>query len=507
MTENLHLLLPEFLLASLAIVVLVIDLVLPREHKNLLAWISVLGLGGLLALALVLLWGENLSLYGGLVRVDAYSLFFKVLFMVLGGVVILGSADYVKKYLRSPGEFYSIVLFAVLAMIVLSSAIELLTAYIALELMSFSFYIMVAYARNNPKSNEAGVKYILIGAFSSAILLYGISLLYGAVGVTRFVDIEAQISAALRDTGSITPTLWIGLGLILVGLGFKVAAVPFHMWAPDTYEGAPLPVTAFLSVGSKVAAFALMLRLFGQAFAPSIDQWQALVAVLSAITMTTGNLVAIAQRNYKRLLAYSSVSHVGYMLMGIAALSTIGSEALMLYLVGYAVTTMTVFVGFIAFFNMTGREDISDLGGLADSHPFFAAAIAIGLLSLSGLPFFAGFTIKFYLFTAAATEDLLWLAGLGIFNSLISLYYYLMVVRQMYIEPAPAWAQEVREVAVAHNPGPAEGNPGNPGPASPSLLITGLLALLVLGVFFVGVYPFPLLEAIKAATGALLPAG
>ena len=504
MTENLHLLLPEFLLASLAIVVLGIDLVLPEKHKNLLAWISVLGLGGLLALALVLLWGEDLSLYGGLVRVDAYSLFFKVLFMVLGGVVILGSADYVKKYLRSPGEFYSIVLFAVLAMIVLASAVELLTAYIALELMSFSFYIMVAYARNNPKSNEAGVKYILIGALSSAILLYGISLLYGAVGVTRFADIEAQISAALRDTGSITPTLWIGLGLILVGLGFKVAAVPFHMWAPDAYEGAPLPVTAFLSVGSKVAAFALMLRLFGQAFAPSIDQWQVLVAVLSAVTMTIGNVVAIAQSSYKRLLAYSSVSHVGYMLMGIAALSSIGSEALMLYLVGYAVTTMTVFVGLIAFFNMTGREDISDLGGLANSHPFFAAAIAIGLLSLSGLPFFAGFTVKFYLFTATAVEDLLWLAGLGIFNSLISLYYYLMVVRQMYIEPAPAWAQEAREAAVAHNPGPAE---DNPGPASPTLLITGVLALLVLGVFFVGVYPFPLLEAIKAATDALLPAG
>jgi len=501
MTENLHLLLPEFLLASLAITVLAIDLFLPEERKNLLAWVSVAGLAGLLALALVLLWDKDILLYGGLVKADAYSLLFKTIFFVLGGVVILGSADYVKKYLRSPGEFYAIVLFAVLAMSVMASAVELLTAYIALELMSFSFYTLVAYGRNNPKSNEAGVKYILIGAFSSAILLYGISLLYGAVGVTRYAEIETAIAAAMVDTGSVTPTLWIGLALILVGLGFKIAAVPFHMWAPDTYEGAPLPVTAFLSAGSKVAAFALILRLFGQAFLPSIEQWQILVAVLAAITMTVGNVVAIAQHNFKRLLAYSSIGHVGFMLLGIAALSSIGAEALMLYMVGYAITTMAVFVGLIAFFNMTGREEISDLGGLADSHPFIAASIAIGLFSLSGLPFFAGFTIKFYLFTAVATEGLLWLAGLAMFNSLISLYYYLTVVRQMYIEPAPVWAQES---ALAHNPGSEQGNPGN---GSPSILITGVLGVLVLGVIFVGVYPFPLLQAIKAASSALLPAG
>lgn len=507
MTENLHLLLPEFLLASLAILILVIDLILPGAQKHLLAWFSVLGLVCLLALTVVLLWGENISLYGGLVKVDDYSLFFKLLFMVLGVVVILSSTDYVRKYLRSPGEFYSIVLFAVLAMIILASAIELLTAYIALELMSFSFYILVAYARKNPKSNEAGLKYILVGALSSAILLYGISLLYGALGVTRFVEIESQIAAALRDTGSVTPTLWVGMGLILVGLGFKVAAVPFHMWAPDSYEGAPLPVAAFLSVGSKVAAFALMLRLFGQAFAPSVDQWQALVAILAAMTMTTGNLMAIVQRNYKRLLAYSSMSHVGYMLMGIAALSVIGSEALILYLVGYAVTSMTVFVGLIAFFNMTEREDISDLGGLADRHPFLAAAIAIGLISLSGLPFFAGFTIKFYLFTAVATEGLLWLAGLGIFNSLISLYYYLLVVRQMYVEPSPAWVNEEQGPEMAADTEDGHVELGKSSSTSPSLLITAVLVALLLGVVFIGVYPFPLMQAVKAATNALLMAG
>ena len=291
------------------------------------------------------------------------------------------------------------------------------------------------------------------------------------------------------------------MALILVGLGFKVAAVPFHMWAPDTYEGAPLPVTAFLSVGSKVAAFALLLRLFGEAFMPTIDQWQLLVAVMAAITMVLGNVVAIAQRNMKRLLAYSSIGHVGFMLLGIAALSQIGAQSLILYMVGYAVTSMAVFVGLIAFFNVTGRDDIADLGGLADSHPFLAAAIAIGLFSLSGLPFFAGFTIKFYLFTAAATQGLLWLAGLAMLSSVISLYYYLTVVRQMYIEPPPAWAMEEAE----DEEDTAEGEP--PSRGAPSKLIVTVLAALTLGVIFVGIYPFPLLQAIKAATGALLAAG
>ena len=501
MTENLHLLLPEFLLAALALLVLGIDLFLPERQKHLLAWLSVAGLIGLLVLAMTMLWGKDLSLYGGLMKTDAYSLLFKGFFYVLGGVMILASVDFVKKHFRSPGEYYAIVLFAVLAMSIMAASVELLTAYIALELMSFSFYILVTFGRNNPKSNEAGIKYILIGAFSSAILLYGVSLLYGAVGVTRYDEIAAALTSAMANADAFSPTLWVGLALILVGLGFKVAAVPFHMWAPDTYEGAPLPVTAFLSVGSKVAAFALLLRLFGEAFMPTIDQWQLLVAVLAAITMVLGNVVAIAQRNMKRLLAYSSVGHVGFMLLGIAALSNIGAEALILYMIGYAITSMAVFVGLIAFFNMTGRDDIADLGGLADSHPFIAAAIAIGLFSLSGLPFFAGFTIKFYLFTAAATQGLLWLSGLAMLSSVISLYYYLMVVRQMYIEPAPAWAMEESE----DDESEAEEAAGSHG--KPSKLIVTVLAALTLGVIFVGVYPFPLLEAIKAATSALLATG
>ena len=521
LTSNLHLLLPEFLLAALALVVFAVDLILPAKRKYLLAWLSVAGLAGILALALALLWGEDTSLYGGLVLADSYALFFKSFFFILGIVIILSSVDYVGKYLSHPGEYYGIVLLSILAMNVMAASAELLTAYIALELMSFCFYIMASYARDNPKSNEAGIKYILIGAFSSAILLFGISMLYTTVQATRFVDIYSF----LAEASDVSPALWVGMALILVGLGFKIAAVPFHMWAPDVYEGAPLPVTAYLAVGSKAAAFALILRLFSEAFLPSVDDWQIIVAILAAITMTVGNLVAIAQHNIKRLLAYSSIGQVGFLLVGIAALSDmwltptngviLASNGVMLHLVGYAFTNMAVFVAVIAFYNMTGKEEIADFAGLADRYPFIAAAMSIGMFSLAGMPFFAGFTTKFYLFAAAANEGLLWLAGLAIMNSLISLYYYLVVIRQMYIRPAPQ-PQREPSPAGAHNPGEGPGTSDihsdpsheeewkNP---SPSPLIIAVLVVMVLGTFFVGVYPFPIVEAIEAATSSLLPIG
>ena len=520
LTENLHLLLPEFLLAALAFLVFAIDLVLPSDKKNLLAWVSVTGLVGLLALTLVLLWGEDTPLYGGLVKADAYALFFKSFFMVLGIFIILGSVDYVGKHLSHPGEYYGIVLFSVLAMSIMAMSRELLTAYISLELMSFSFYILASYARDNPKSNEAGIKYVLIGAFSSAILLFGVSMVYSSIGVTRFDDINSQLVAAVGGVTDVSPALWVGLALILAGLGFKMAAVPFHMWAPDIYEGAPTPVTAYLAVGSKAAAFALVLRLFAEAFLPAYNDWQIIVAVLAALTMTVGNLVAIAQHNIKRLLAYSSVGQVGFLLLGIAALghvtddgrlvlSTLASNGIMLHLVGYAFTNLAVFFGVIAFFNMTGKEEIADFAGLADSHPFIAAVMAMGMFSLAGLPIFAGFVTKFYLFSAAAREGLLWLAAIAIVNSLISLYYYLVVIRQMYILPA-AVPEEELEPASAHNPHPLSPSPrgrggaGNEGP-SPTPLIIGVMAVMLLGMIFVGIYPFPIVEALDAATAAIIP--
>ena len=288
-------------------------------------------------------------------------------------------------------------------------------------------------------------------------------MVYGVLGVTRFDD----IAGALASAGDLSPALWVGVALILVGLGFKVGAVPFHMWAPDVYEGSPFPITAYLAIGSKAAAFALVLRLAAEGFVPAADrwdQWQIILAVLAGVTMLVGNLVALAQRNLKRLMAYSSIAHVGFILAGVAALSSdsvLASNGIMLYLVGYSVTNLVVFAGLITFFNTTGREMITDLAGLADRQPFLAASIAMGLFSLGGLPVFAGFAIKFYLFTAIADSGFLWLAGLAIFSSLVSLYYYLQVIRQMYIQP-PWAAPEDNPEKAPEGTAPVDGPGGGP---------------------------------------------
>ena len=441
MNNNFLLLLPEFIVTGLAFVVLTLDLFLPERRKWVLPFVAVAGLAVALVVSLAYLWGVNDSLYDGVVRIDGYALFFKAFFIALGGVVVLVSVDFVRRNLEHPGEYYGILLFTVVAMMLMAASGELLTAYISLELLSFGLYVLVAYDRYNPKSNEGATKYILLGAFSSALLLFGISQVYGLLGTTRF----DEISRALAAADALSPGLILGIALIVAGLGFKVAAVPFHMWAPDAYEGAPIPITAHLAVGSKAAAFALILRLFAEAFMPIVEQWQVLLIALAVITMLLGNLVALAQRNLKRLLAYSSVGQVGYLLMGVAALAAMGdgsvelshlaSNGIMLHLVAYAVTNMAAFLCLAAVFNITGRDDIAGMAGVARRAPLVGMVFAVSLFSLAGLPIFVGFTSKFYLFNAAAAQGLLWVAGVAIFASLISLYYYLMVVRQLYIEP------------------------------------------------------------------------
>ena len=516
LTDNLDLLTPEFALAGLAFLVLAIDLFIPDDKKHWLAWLSVAGLAGLIVLAVVMLWGEDESLYDGLLAVDDYSLFFKIFFMGMGIFIILASVDYVKQFLDNPGEFYGLILLSILGMNLMAQSRELLTAYIALELLSFCLYVLVSHARRSPRSNEGGLKYIIIGAFSSAIMLYGISMIYSTLGVTRFED----ISLALAGAVDVSPALWVGIALLLVGLGFKVSAVPFHAWAPATYEGAPYPVTAYLAIGSKAAAFALLLRLVAEGFVPAVDrwdQWQLIVAVLAGVTMVVGNLVALAQRNVKRLMAYSSIAHAGFILAGVAALtqdSQLASNGIMLYLVGYSVTNLVVFAALIAYFNISGKEMISDMAGLADYRPFLAACIAMGMFSLGGLPIFAGFAIKFYLFTAIAEAGFLWLAGLAIFSSLISLYYYLQVIRQMYIESPgeSAPGESPSEASAADNSLDTvpevvglEGIPRTSLAANPSILLLGVLVIALAAVFWIGVYPSPLLEPIEAASRAILP--
>ena len=490
MNNDFTLLIPEFLVTGLAFLILTADFFLRSDRKHLLAYLSAVGLVGILAFSLAYLWGEDDSLYQGIILIDGYSLFFKAFFLVLGVVVVLTSLDYVRRNLEYQGEYYAILLFTVVAMMLLASSAELLTAYISLELLSFGLYVLVSYDRYNPKSNEGGTKYILLGAFSSALLLYGISQIYGLLGTTSFDG----ISRALAATSEISPGVLIGLVLIIAGLGFKVAAVPFHMWAPDAYEGAPIPVTAYLAVGSKAAAFALILRLFSEALMPAVADWQFILVIMAALTMVLGNMVALAQSNIKRLLAYSSIGQVGYLLMGIAALAAVDSDGgisvershlasngIMLHLVAYAVTNMAAFLSVSAIYNITGKDGISDLAGIARRAPTVAMVFAASLFSLAGLPIFAGFASKFYLFTAAATQGLLWLAGLAIFTSFVSLYYYLIVVRQMYIEPS----EDTSPIAIPR-------------------VTLGVLATLMAGIVFLGVYPAPLMDAIQHASDVIM---
>jgi NADH-quinone oxidoreductase subunit N len=487
------LLLPEFMLAALALLVLGAGLLLSGRRQHLLSYVSAFGLAGLAGLAgfsLVLIWGESVSLYGGQLWIDSYALFFKGFFLVLGVLVVLSGVEYVRKHVEHQGEYYGILLFTLLAMMLMAASGELLTAYIALELLSVGFYVLVASGRYNPRSGEAGVKFVIMGAFSSALFLYGISHVYGLLGTTRFGGIS-EVLAASPDLG---PGVLIGLVLIIAGLGFKIAAVPFHTWAPDIYEGAPAPVAACLAVGFKVATFALILRLFTEALLPAVGDWQLVVAVIAALTMTLGNLVALVQHNIKRLLAYSSIAHSGYLLLGVAALASVDDGAaisvelshlavngVMLHLAAYGVSNMAAFVCVISFYNATGKEEIADFAGLARRSPALAMVFAASLLSLAGVPVFAGFTGKLYLFKAAAAQGLLWLSVLAVLTSVISLYYYLMVVRWMYLKPV-----------VDH------------APVRVPKLNMGMLGVLLTGIVLLGVYPAPLLDAIQNAGDALL---
>lgn len=475
MNIDFSLFIPEFIMAGLALLVLGLDLFVAPERKHWLAYLSLAGVLGTIG-SVFYLAGKNEELYGGLFLIDNYAVFFKVFLLAVAAVMLLVSVDYVKKNLTSAGEYYGILLFSFLAMMTMVSAGELLTAYIGLELFSFCLYILAGYALHKPRSVEAGIKYILVGAFSSAMLLYGISLIYGALGTTTFTGMaEALVLGTEMELAFLA-----GIVLVIVGFGFKVTAVPFHMWAPDVYEGAPTPVTAYLSVASKAVSFALLLRLFAVAFAPAIADWQGIIAGLAVATIALGNLVAIAQTNIKRMLAYSSIGQAGYLLLGVAALSTLASNGLIFHLVGYSVANFLAFSCVIAYQNMTGKEEISDYAGLSRRQPFVAMVLSVSMFSLAGLPIFAGFATKFYLFTAAANQDLLWLVIIAVTGSVVSLYYYLMVIKQMYL-----------------------GEPSDDGHLKLGQPMSSVLGgLLVLVVFF-GVYPGPLIKLIEKATSAL----
>ena len=475
-------LLPMLVLAATAAIVMVLDLLPPRERKDHLGFVSALGV----VLTLVMTYwmtfaigGGELRGFRGMVVLDPFALFFNIVIGYATGLVILLSMDYIRRAGQEAGEFYILVLLSSLGMMLMASAGDLIIVFLGLETMSIALYVLTGFFRHRLEAGEASMKYFLMGAFASAFFLYGIALIFGATGSTNLDRIANAVAAgAGRD-----PMLAIGFGLLLVGFGFKISAVPFHMWAPDAYEGAPTSITAFIATGSKAAAFASLLRVLLTALRGAPLDWPMLMWGMAAITMTVGNVVALAQQNLKRMLAYSSIAHVGYMLVGVVAGGSLGNGAVLFYLLVYTFTTAGAF-GAILLLERNGREavQLADYGGLATRHPVLAVALSIFLLSLIGIPPTAGFVGKFYLFGAAVKSGYVWLAVIGVLNSAVAAYYYLRLIVFMYMrEPE-----------------------GAPTVMAPSF--SGALALVVAlwGVVQLGVAPGPLFDLAQAAVIPLL---
>jgi len=470
---------PELVLTSGALATLVADVLLPRRSGNALAWVTLVVLGATLA-SLVPFASTHREIANGLIAVDQFALFFKVLFLGAAALTVLMSVRYLEIENVSPGEYYFLILCATLGMMIMAGGIDLITIFIGLETMAVSFYILAGFIKPNQRSNEAAVKYFLLGAFSLGILLYGMSLMYGLSGTTNLRAMAPVLAGQERD-----PRLVLAVILVVAGVGFKIAAVPFHMWAPDVYEGAPTPVTAFLSVGSKAASFAMLLRIFIEGLLPMKGDWQLLFEALAIVTMTAGNLAALTQTNLKRMLAYSSIAHAGYVLIGVVAGTPRGISAMLIYLAIYSFMQLGAFAVIV----LMRRQDVvgdelKDFSGLHFRHPFAAFAMLLFMLSLGGIPPTAGFMGKFWLFSAAIDAHYYLLAVIGVLNSAISLYYYIRLVVFMYLKKERIGSEPV---------------------SSPSLTIA--LSVAVAATIVLGVYPRLLFELAERSAATLGVAG
>lgn len=436
-SSDIWLLTPELSLTVLALVVIFLDLVVKRRTAVVLTALIGLAVPAGFTFALATNLPANHKAFYGMLSVDQYAIFFKLLFLLVGGLTILVSYDYVNKYVRSAGEFYGLLLLSVTGMMLMASTTELISIYISLELTSIPLYIMAGLLRNNDRSAEASVKYVLLGAMSSAILLYGFAFLYGLTGTTDLIGIAHAITKG--GFGGDNLLLIMAAIFTLAGFGFKISAVPFHNWAPDIYEGAPTPATAFYSVGSKAAGFAALMRVFISAnIGPVNGQTIAiLIGVIAVLSMTLGNVVAIAQSSIKRMMAYSSIAQAGYILVGFAASvgtqNSGGVSSALFFLFVYVLTNLGAFAGIVALGHAIGSDKISDFSGLRFRNAWVAVGTAICLLSLAGVPPMAGFFAKFVLFAAAWNQGLTWLVVFGVINSLISIGYYGYLVYVMFV--------------------------------------------------------------------------
>ena len=450
--------LPEILILILGILVLVVEPFWKAEQRRNVGWLTA---GGLLAAIVISLLfgqpGEPTATLGGMVRFDWLGFFFKLLFMFAGAATALLLMDNEKVGQR--GEAYLLLLASLIGMNLMAASANLVMLYLSIETTSIPLYILSGFMLSDAKSTEAGFKYLLFGALTSTVMLYGFSLIFGFAGTTDIYALAGKLSG---------PAAVGVLALILVGIGFKVSIVPFHFWAPDVYEGAPTPVSGFLSTASKAAGFAVLVRLFFVAFPDFASSWTAILAVISAVTMTLGNLLTLQQTNIKRLLAYSSVAHAGYTMIGAVALSQLGAASVVFYLAAYIATNLLAFGIVMAFSRVTGLEDIKDYAGMSRRSPWLGLMMLAAFLSLAGMPPFGGFVAKVFVFAAGVQAGYTWLVIVGIINSIVGVYYYLNVMKFVYLYRMPEQDEEKHPVELTRPYGIA-------------------LAVLVLGVILIGI--------------------
>ena len=460
---NWQLLMPELVIALTLIIVLVFDL-FDSISKTVLGWMTIIGAGIALWVSIQMHQAGTVGIqFNEMFKVDSFSLFFNIIFLVSTILVTLISMSYLDRGDRKQGPYYLLILLATLGMMLMAAGNELIIVFLGLELMSLSLYVLASYFRESPASSEAGMKYLLLGAFASAFFLYGIALIYGGAGTTSVPAIAEAITAENKS-----PLLLAGMFLLVVGFGFKVAIVPFHQWAPDVYEGAPTTIAAFISAGPKAAGFAAFLRIFMEALPTLQVEWSGVLILLAMLTMTVGNIIAISQTNIKRMLAYSSIAHAGYVLIGLAAANDDGISSAMLYLLVYCVMNIGAFGAVILARTEDGESlMISDYAGLGTRKPLLAMFMTVMLLSLAGFPPTAGFVGKFYIFKAAVGAGHIWLVIIGAINTAISAFYYLRVVVTMYMRE-PEEELEISPYA--------------------STLVVGLV-IAAIGVLLIGILP------------------
>lgn len=477
---DLSLIVPEVVLFVFACVVFTLGAIGKRSAGSMMA----LSFFALVVTTVLLLFIGKGQAFGVMFIADDFALAFKLIILVAAMFTVASSIDVVGKFPSHRGEYFGIVLLSAVGMMFMISAGELLSMYVALELATVSLFVLAAYNKFNTKSAEAGLKYVILGAISSAVLLYGIALIYGLTGSTEFGEIKDGLLQLRFAAGEFPRGFFVAAVLLIAGFGFKLSLVPFHMWAPDVYEGAPTPITAYLSTASKAAGLAVFLRVFFGALVIAQTEWLMILAALAALAMIVGNITAVVQKNIKRMLAYSSIAHIGYLLVAVVATNVAGVSSMTLYMIVYLFANMGAFICAIVFAQKTGSDLIMDYSGLSRRSPTLAAFLSIFLLSLAGIPPLAGFVGKYYVFMAAIEQGYIWLVVLAVLTTVIALYYYAYVIWRMYFAKEGEYPDE---------------------PVPFPALMRVVLSVAILGIFIIGIYPRPFLDFAITAAQSFLP--